>query len=144
MFCSYDDGGKIQKMNVFDFLNSINYTKKNILEEDILLEKQYVPFIVNKYLSYFPDTLMHSNKMNHFSFLSKKDQYEYFINSIRKRKRYSKWKKKDENLSKEINIKNIMEYYDCSYKKAEEYLNLLSLDQIRSLTSIFKSKMGVK
>lgn len=81
-------------MNVFDFLNSINYTKKNILEEDILLEKQYVPFIVNKYLSYFPDTLMHSNQMNKLSFISKKDQYEYFINAIRKRKRYSKWKKK--------------------------------------------------
>jgi len=131
-------------MNVFDFLNSINYTKKNILEEDILLEKQYVPFIINKYLSYFPDTLMHSNRMNQFSSLSKKDQYEYLINSIRKRKRYSKWKKKDGDLIKEINIKNIMEYYDCSYKKAEEYLSLFSKEQIMSLSSIFESKKGVK
>jgi hypothetical protein len=131
-------------MNVFDFLNSINYTKKNILEEDILLEKQYVPFIVNKYLSYFPDTLMHSNQMNKLSFISKKDQYEYFINAIRKRKRYSKWKKKEDNLQKEISLKNIMEYFECSYKRAEEYLNILNNHQIQAINAIYASKMGLK
>lgn len=131
-------------MNVFDFLNSINYTKKNILEEDILLEKQYVPFIVNKYLSYFPDTLMHSNQMNKLSFISKKDQYEYFINAIRKRKRYSKWKRKEDNLQKEISLKNIMEYFECSYKRAEEYLNILNNDQIQAIDAIYASKMGLK
>lgn len=131
-------------MNVFDFLNSINYTKKNILEEDILLEKQYVPFIVNKYLSYFPDTLMHSNQMNRVSFISKKDQYEYFINAIRKRKRYSKWKKKEDNIEKEILLKNIMEYFECSYKRAEEYLTILNKSQINTINVIFASKMGLK
>ena len=131
-------------MNVFDFLNFINYTKKNILEEDILLEKQYVPFIVNKYLSYFPDTLMHSNQMNKLSFISKKDQYEYFINAIRKRKRYSKWKKKEDNLQKEISLKNIMEYFECSYKRAEEYLNILNNHQIQAINAIYASKMGLK
>ena len=131
-------------MNVFDFLNSINYTKKNILEEDILLEKQYVPFIVNKYLSYFPDTLMHSNQMNKLSFISKKDQYEYFINAIRKRKRYSKWKRKEDNLQKEISLKNIMEYFKCSYKRAEEYLNILNNHQIQAINAIYASKMGLK
>lgn len=131
-------------MNVFDFLNSINYTKKNILEEDILLEKQYVPFVVNRYLSYFPDTLMHSNQMNRVSFISKKDQYEYLINAIRKRKRYSKWKKKEEDISKEISLKNIMEYFECSYKRAEEYFSILNTNQISAINAIFASKMGLK
>lgn len=131
-------------MNVFDFLNSINYTKKNILEEDILLEKQYVPFVVNRYLSYFPDTLMHSNQMNRVSFISKKDQYEYLINAIRKRKRYSKWKKKEDDINKEISLKNIMEYFECSYRRAEEYFNILNIDQISRINAIFASKMGLK
>jgi len=131
-------------MNVFDFLNSINYTKKNILEEDILLEKQYVPFIINKYLSYFPDTLMHANQMNRVFFVSKKDQYQYLIGAIRKRKRYTKWKKKPDDLLKEISIKNIMEYFQCSYKKAEEYYGFLNQNQKDSINAIFASKDGLK
>ena len=131
-------------MNVFDFLNSINYTKKNIMEQDILLEKQYVPFVVNRYLSYFPDTLLHSNKINQFPFLSKKDQYEYLLHSIRKRKRYSKWKKNETDSNTEITIKNIMDYYECSRKRAEEYLEILNKSQISSINAIFSSKNGLK
>jgi len=131
-------------MNVFDFLNSINHTKKNILEEDILLEKQYVPFIVNKYLSYFPDTLMHSNRMNQYPFLDKKDQYSYLIHSIRRRKRYCKWKRKENDIEEEISIENIMEYYECSRKKAQEYYKVLTKEQKTEINAILASKQGVK
>lgn len=125
-------------MNVFSFIDSVTYTKKDLLEEDISLEKQYVPYIVNKHLSLFPDTIFHANNMNNHVILSKKSQYDYLRLSIRKRKRYTKWPKKVENTD----IDSIVEYYNCSKRKAKEYLGVLSDSQLRKIKNILEGKKG--
>ena len=78
-------------MQLKDFLNSINDNKKNLMDEDENCEKLYPPYIVNRCLSYFMDTILLTNEMNACSHIDNKMQYDYYINSVRKRKRFSKW-----------------------------------------------------
>ena len=96
-------------MTPFDFLNEINYGKKNLMADDIdhQVEKKYLPFIVNKGLSYTMDTVIHANEMNIRPNTEKKLQFDYLINTIRRNKRFPKWLKPGE----DENIKVIMEYY---------------------------------
>ena len=87
-------------MKPFDYVNSINFTKKNLMKNtanDELAEKDYVPFLTNKSLSYFTDTLLYANEMNRYHFLDKRLQYEFYLNSIRKKKRFAKWAKAEDN-----------------------------------------------
>ena len=109
-------------MNLSKVLESINYTKEDILDPN---GKDYVPFVVNKSLSYFMDTVAYANEMNKYPFLDKRMQYDYLKGSIRKRKRFSGWVKKD----KSDVIDAIIKYYDVSYRKATEYERLLTEDQ---------------
>lgn len=109
-------------MNLSKVLESINYTKEDILDPN---GKDYVPFVVNKSLSYFMDTVAYANEMNKYPFLDKRMQYDYLKGSIRKRKRFSGWGKKD----KSDVIDAIIKYYDVSYRKALEYEKLLTEDQ---------------
>lgn len=109
-------------MNLGKVLESINYTKEDILDPQ---GKDYVPFIVNKSLSYFMDTVAYANEMNKYPFLDKRMQYDYLKGSIRKRKRFSGWVKKD----KSDVIDAIIKYYSISYRKATEYERLLTEDQ---------------
>ena len=113
-------------MNPFDFVNSINHTKKNLIEEDPSCEKDYVRFLTNRSLSYFVYTLLYSNEMNLYHHLDHKLQFDYLINSIRPKKRYSKWAKSDESED----LKMISEYYGYSIPKARQALSLLSQDQV--------------
>ena len=94
-------------MNLSETLNSLNYNKDNLIEKGILAESDYLPFIVNKCLSYFTDTVLFVNEMNRFSDLPKKMQYDYILHSIRKRKRFSRWEKN--NKSKKFLL--VKEYY---------------------------------
>ena len=115
--------------NPFDYINSISYNKKNIMREtdnDELAEKGYVPFLVNRGLSYYPDTIFYSNEMNMRHSLDNKLAYEYYLNSIRPRKRFSKWFKKENDDVIEV----VMNYYKCSYSKALQYARVLTEDQI--------------
>jgi hypothetical protein len=121
-------------MDVFDFVNSINNTKKNLYTEDQNVDKIYVPFIVNKALSYFLDTVLHANFMNGMPHISKKMQYEYYLHSIRKGKRYSKWHKFDSDLEE---LEFIKQLYECSDKKAKDYLNILTKEQLAQLRHQF-------
>jgi hypothetical protein len=109
-------------MNLSKVLESINYTKEDILDPQ---GKDYVPFVVNKSLSYFMDTVAYANEMNKYPFLDKRMQYDYLKGSIRKRKRFSGWVKKD----KSDVIDAIIKYYDVSYRKALEYEKLLTEGQ---------------
>jgi len=118
-------------MKLTDWLNSINITKKNILE-DPLLEKEYSPYIINRSLSYFPDTLFHANEMNQKHLLPKKLQYDYLRIVIRKRKRFSKWDKKDHGDDLEL----IKQYYNYSTKKALEVLPLLTKEHIAYIRNL--------
>ena len=82
-------------MKLSDFLTAINYTKESLFDtEDEMVQKDYVPFIINRCLSYFPDTIFHANEMNKLNHTEKRLQFDYLRNAIRKRKRYSKWLKK--------------------------------------------------
>lgn len=115
-------------MNPFEYVNSINITKKNMMrgtENDELMEKEYTPYVVNKSLSYFPDTLLYANEINQYGFLDSKMQYEYYLYSVRQGKRFSKWAKKD---SSEL-IDSISRYYQVNRKRAEEYASVLTQDQ---------------
>ena len=120
-------------MNHFDYLNSINATKKNIMEDDIA-EKAYNSFMVNRGLSYFNDTVLMANEMNIYSHLDKKLQYHFLINIVRKRKRFSKWAKPET----ESDIEAVKEYYGYSNEKARQALTLLSPENI----TIIKQKVN--
>lgn len=122
------------KLTPFSFVNEINTGKHDIMldqngEHSDLLEKVYAPYIVNRTLSYFHDTVLHANEMNKNHHLSNRAQYHYFINSIRKRKRFSKWMKPTE-LD---DIEAVKEYYDYSTEKARQILTLLSHEQLTEL-----------
>ena len=113
-------------MELKDWLNSINQTKQNLIEEDSSLEKEYSPYIINRCLSGHLDCIMFANEMNRYSFLPKKMQYDFFINSLRKKKRFSPWLRKD----KVEDLECIKNYYGYSNEKAYQALKILSKEQI--------------
>ena len=119
-------------MNPFDFVNSITYSKKDIMND--INEKEYAPFLVNRSLSYHQDTLLYANEMNSRFDVSHRLQYHYLLNSIRKRKRFAKWAKPE--LADDLKI--VMEYYSVSREKAEEYLNILNKNEV----GILKRRMN--
>ena len=114
-----------------DYLNAINLTKKNLLDtDDETWEKKYTPFVINKCMSMHYDTLMQANEMNGYHFLPKKLQFDFFINSVRKKKRFGgKWL----SSSKLKNLDYIKEYYGYSNEKAKTALNILSKEQIETI-----------
>jgi hypothetical protein len=118
----------MSKKSPFDFLNSINYSKKNLIEEKED-EKQYVPFIVNRGLGYFQDTIMLANEMNVNCHLDHKMQYDFLKNTVRKRKRFSKWLKEDED--KKVDI--ICQAYGYSRNNAKHVAHLFDNKQINIL-----------
>ena len=113
-------------MSPFDYLNSINYSKKDVMVDD-LTEKSYNSFMINRSLSYFPDTVQFANLMNRYHHTDSKLQYHFLINIIRKRKRFSKWFKAET----ESDIEVVKKYYGYSNEKARQALPLLSPDQIK-------------
>jgi hypothetical protein len=128
-------------MKPFDFVNSINFTKKNLMrgsDNDELSEKSYAPFLTNKSLSYFTDTLLYANEMNRMHFLDNKLQYEFFLNSIRKKKRFAKWAKADKN----DDLVMVSEYYQISLSKAKEAIRILSTEQLSTIRN--KMEQGIK
>lgn len=120
--------------NPFDYLNSINQNKKNMMrgsENDDLAEKGYTPFMINRGLSYFQDTIALANEMNINHDLDKKMQYEFLINIVRPRKRFSKWFKKQDDCDLEV----VKEYYQYNDERAIQALSILSDDQIKIIKS---------
>lgn len=115
-------------MNPFDFLNDINYGKQNIMVDDIV-EKQYNAFMVNRGLSYFHDTVLMANEMNLNAHLDNRLQFDFFINIVRKKKRFSKWNKPETVSDVEV----VKEYYGYSNEKARQALTLLTIEQIKEL-----------
>lgn len=120
-------------MNPFQFVNEINYGKKDLMEfgEN---ETVYNSFLVNRSLSYFSDTVYFANEMNKYHHLDSKLQFHFLLNIVRKRKRFSKWVKPETDNSVEV----IKEYYGYSNEKAIQVLPLLSTDQI----NIIKNKVN--
>ena len=113
-------------MELKDWLNSINFTKENLIEEDPDLIKEYPPFIINRCLSGHLDAIMFANEMNKFPNLDKDLQYHFFLNTLRKKKRFSPWLRKEKVTDLEI----IKQYYGYSNEKALNALKILTPDQI--------------
>ena len=116
-----------------DWLNSINFTKENILDTDPTAK--YPAYIVNRCMSGHLDTVLYANEMNMHHQLSPDMQYQFFINSVRKRKRFSPWLRKDEIRD----LDYVKRYYGYSNEKAQQALNLLTKEQI----DFIKSKLDV-
>lgn len=124
--------GKQDMPSPFDYLNSINFTKQNLMEEHP--ESEYNPFMVNRGLSYFPETLLYAAELNTMPHLDKKLQYDFYLNAaIRKKKRFSKWAK----TKKSINIENVRKYYGFSVAKATSAIKLLTEEQLAHIDASF-------
>lgn len=121
------------KMNLSEVLNAINYDKTPLLEDD-LQEKSYVPFVINRSLSYFPDTILYANQVNHYNQLDKKMQFDYLRLSLRPRKRFSKWIKSQE----EDDLQLIKDHYNYSNERATEVLRVLTPNQIEDIRSLYE------
>ena len=122
-------------MSPFDFLNSINNTKINLVDKDPDSIKNYNGFVINRSLSYFPDTVFLSNEMNRLHHLDYKMQYDFLINIVRRKKRFSKWDKPEERAD----IECVKQYFGYSESKAKQVVGLLSESQI----TIIKSKVSI-
>ena len=113
-----------------DYLNAINHEKKNLMDtDDEVWEKKYPAFIVNKCLAPFPDTIFLVNEMNINHQLDKKLQFDFLLNSIRTRKRYTPWLK----ASKQKNLEYVKEYYGYNNEKAKSALKILNDEQIKTI-----------
>ena len=115
-------------MNPFEYVNAINMTKQDIMIDDIA-EKAYNPFIVNRSLSYFRDTVLMANEINMNAHLDNRLQFDFYINIVRKKKRFSKFMKPETVSDVEV----VKEYYGYSNEKAKSALTLLTSDQINEL-----------
>ena len=109
-----------------DWLNSINFNKNNLIEEDPSVIKDYAPYIVNRCLSGNLDCIMFVNEMNKYSFLDKDMQYNFYLNTLRKKKRFSPWLRKD----KVTDLQSVKQYYGYSNEKASQALKILSKQQL--------------
>jgi len=122
------------KLTPFSFLNEINNSKQDLMLDQNgghsdLLEKVYNPWIINRSLSYFNDTVLYANEMNKNHHIDSRLQNSFLINSIRKRKRFSKWIK----TTDLEDMETVKQYYGYSNEKSRQVLNLLSNDQINEL-----------
>ena len=129
-------------MNPFDFVTDINLGKKDIItnsDNPELAERTYNPYLTNKSLSYFQDTVHYANEMNMHGDLNHKMQYSFLLNIVRKRKRFSKWHKTID----DENFQAVIDYYGYSVKKAKEALKILSNEQLSTI-KLKLSKGGMK
>ena len=115
--------------NPFVYVDSVSHSKKNLMRgsaNDELAEKGYKPFLTNRSLSYHQDTVLYANEMNMRPHLDNLLQYEFLLNSLRKRKRYAKWVKEVPDATVEM----VMEYYGYDRSKAEQALRVLTDEQL--------------
>ena len=117
-------------MGPFDFIKAINESK-DVMKNDPFAEKDYIPFLVNRGLSFFQDTILQVNEMNRNHFLDNKLQFDFLINNIRSRKRWSKWLKPD----KIDNLELVKTYFGFGNEKAKEALEVLSNEDIKEIKS---------
>ena len=114
------------KVELKEWLNSINFTKTNLIDEDPESIKDYPPFVINRCLSGHLDCILFANEMNKYHFLNKDMQYTFYLNTLRKKKRFSPWLRKD----KVEDLESVKQYYGYSNEKAFQVLKILSKEQI--------------
>ena len=114
------------KTELKEWLNSINFTKTNLMDEDPDAKRDYAPFIINRCLSGHLDCILFANEMNKNHFLDRDMQYTFYLNTLRKKKRFSPWLRKD----KVEDLESVKQYYGYSNEKAFQVLKILSNEQI--------------
>jgi len=122
-------------MTPFDHIKAITETKENTVlgtDNDDLAQKSYEPFIVNRGLSLFPDTVLYANEMNRLALLEKAPQFLYLLNIIRPRKRYEKWIKKTAMDDEKI----VADYYNISLRKAKDAIKVLTPDHVKTMRQL--------
>tara|TARA_Y100000361_G_scaffold148539_1_gene161499 strand:- start:886 stop:1287 length:402 start_codon:yes stop_codon:yes gene_type:complete len=122
----------MKKTSPFDYINAINTTKKNLMRgsnNDRIAEKEYSPFLTNRALSYFNDTIGYANELNQRHHLDSLLQFEYLLNIVRPKKRFSKWVKKDNDRDMSL----VKEYYGYNNTKAIQALSILSPQQLNNI-----------
>ena len=124
----------MSKRNPFDFVKSVSYDKKDLMVDEVE-EKAYQPFLLNKSLSYHQDSIFLTNEMNVRHGVDNRLQYMFFLNTLRKRQRFSQWSKPY--ISKKIDT--VKQYYQISTREAKDYVNLLSDKQVRKLKNRMKT-----
>jgi hypothetical protein len=129
---------KIKKINPFDFINSISYSKQDLMVDDTK-EREYNPYIVNRGLGFGSDTAIWANEMNSRPHIDNKMQYDFLRHTVRKGKRYNKWMK-----SEEENLEIIQEFFGYSFPKAKEALRILTPDQLDIIKHYLKTCKGGK
>ncbi len=125
-------------MELKDWLNSINHTKVNLLEEDPDSVRKYPPYIINRCMSGHIDAILFANEMNKHPNLDKDMQYSFYLNTLRKRKRFSPWLKKEQVDDLDL----VKKHYGYSNEKAKIALTLLTKSQLEFLRK--KHDMGGK
>lgn len=116
-------------MKLGDYLKAINSTKSSLMNGDEFAEKQYVPYVVNRCLSYYSDTIQQVNFVNQNCHMDKKMQFDFLLGAIRKGKRFNPWMK--ESLSDDLEL--VKEYFGYDNKKAKEALEILSDEDLVSM-----------
>ena len=129
---------KLKKISPFDFVNSINTTKENLIIDE-RTEKEYNPFIVNRAMGFGKDTCIAANEMNSRPHIDNKMQYDFLMDVVRKAKRYNKWLKNEEE-----NIEAIQKFFGYSFMKAKQALNLLNDTQIDLIKIHLSTSKGGK
>ena len=121
-------------MSPFDYINAITFSKENLMVDDKSV-KDYTPYIVNRGLSYFHDTVIQANAMNCHPSIPKNQQFSFLLNSIAKKKRFSKWHKADAATE---SLLLVQEYFGYSSEKAKAALSILSDEQL----TLIKEKLN--
>lgn len=119
----------------FDFIKAVSNDKVDLIrnsETPQQIEKQYVPYIVNRGFSYFSDTILHANEMNRCHGLFPSAQFDYYMGALRKRKRFSKWHKAEKN--KDLDL--IQEVYQCNRTVAKQYLKVLTPEDMKQINTL--------
>ena len=129
---------KKPSISPFDFVNAINYSKEQLMVDD-WAERQYSPWLVNRGLSYGPDTVIYANEMNARPHLDRRLQFDFLINSVRPRKRFNKWLKPETVEALDL----IQAYYGYSIEKARQVLPLFTDAQLLVLKEKL-NKGGIK
>ena len=117
-----------------DYLYSINQSKKNILHDDIASAKKYPAYVINRCLSSFTDTVLYANEMNKNSHIPNHMQYDFLLNSVKPRKRFSPWTRKDSIDYLDV----VKEYYGYNDDKALQALRILTKDQLDNISYLLR------
>ena len=128
-------------MELFDYIGDVGYEKRDVFKTmQQWEEKKYPGYLINKYFSFLPDTIFFANEMNFRSHLDNKMKHHFYLHGLRKKKRFTKWIKPED----VENLEFIKQVYDCSNRKAKEYLSILTPTQIESLKETFRHIITLK